>query len=180
MQLSLFTSKSVTETNYAAPASTSLYVADGAGSYRMAQREDILREARRMALEALNTNQTFRCPREIADYLTAFFAGETREKFVVVLLDCHNRLIRTEALFSGSVDVCPVYPREVARFALEHHARSVIISHNHPSGCTEPSNADKAMTRKVQQALELLDIRLLDHIIVGGTDHLSMASRGLL
>jgi DNA repair protein RadC len=98
----------------------------------------------------------------------------------VLLLDAQNRLIDYVELFRGTLTQTSVYPREVVKLALQHNAAALIFAHNHPSGVTEPSQADEALTRTLKQALALVDVRVLDHFIVGGGDALSFAERGLL
>lgn len=105
--------------------------------------------------------------------------GSDRELFEVAFLDNQHRLIECETLFSGTIDGAAVYPREVAKRALELNASAVVIAHNHPSGIVEPSEADKRITKRIVDALQLVDIRTLDHIIVGKTPF-SFAENGLI
>lgn len=107
-------------------------------------------------------------------------AGVDREQFGVVYLDSRHRVITIEILFQGTSDGASVHPREIARAALKHGASALIIFHQHPSGNPAPSNADEAITERVKQSLELLDLRLIDHIIIGGDGHYSFASAGNL
>jgi DNA repair protein RadC len=100
--------------------------------------------------------------------------------FAVLLLDARNRLIEFVELFRGMIDGASVYPREVVKLALAKNAAAVLIAHDHPSGVSEPSHADELITRRVRDALALVDIRLLDHIIIAGGDAVSFAERGLL
>ncbi|AOV15909.1 hypothetical protein BJI67_01420 [Acidihalobacter aeolianus] len=95
-------------------------------------------------------------------------------------LDNRHRVIAFEELFQGTIDGCSVYPREVVRKALEHNAAACILAHNHPSGVTEPSRADQSITDKLKQALGQIDVRVLDHLIIGGAEVTSMAERGML
>ena len=106
--------------------------------------------------------------------------GQEREVFVAAMLDTRHRLIEYVELFFGTVDGAEVHPREVAKHALRLNAAAVIVAHNHPSGEIEPSAADRAVTARLKQALALVDIRLIDHVIVGGRQSLSMASRSWL
>ena len=103
-----------------------------------------------------------------------------REVFAVLFLDAQHRLIEYEELFYGSLDGASVHPREVVRAALKHNAAAVILSHNHPSGVAEPSGADQRVTERLRAALALIDVRVLDHLIVGGNAVTSMAERGLM
>ncbi len=116
---------------------------------------------------------------DVKDYLKQALAYEEREHFAVMFLDNKHALIRFEILFSGTVDSASVHPREVIKRALELNAVAVVLSHNHPSGNTEPSNADVNITSKLKSVLELVDIKILDHIIVGKSCT-SFAERGLI
>jgi len=107
-------------------------------------------------------------------------AKEEREHFMVLFLDARHRLIADEILFSGTIDGASVYPREVAKRALALNAAAVVFAHNHPSGVVEPSEADKQLTRALVKALNLLEIRSLDHIVVGGAETVSFAEKGLM
>lgn len=122
----------------------------------------------------------FSRPSIVHDYLTVRYAALPYEVFSVCWLDTVNRLIEHEELFRGTVDSASVYPREVARRALELSASGVILVHNHPSGSTEPSDGDRRITRMIQEALGLLDVKVRDHIIVAGTETVSFAERGFI
>lgn len=113
-------------------------------------------------------------------YLTLKLGGREQEVFAVMFLDNRHRLIKYEELFYGTIDCAAVHPREVVKAALRHNAAVLIIAHNHPSGVPEPSPADEAMTRHLKEALALVGIRVLDHIVVGGTEITSFAERGLI
>ena len=119
-------------------------------------------------------------PNDAADFLRLRLGGLEHEEFHVVFLDTRHRIIAVEGLFRGTVDGAEVHPREVIKRALKHNAAAVILAHNHPSGNPEPSAADRAVTARLKQALALLDIRVLDHIIVSGEGTTSMAKQGLL
>ena len=106
--------------------------------------------------------------------------GLEREVFAVALLDTRHRLIHYEEMFLGTIDGAEVHPREVVKAALRHNAAAVMLAHNHPSGVVEPSAADRAVTARLKQALVLVDVRLLDHVVVGGGASLSMSARGLV
>ena len=103
-----------------------------------------------------------------------------REAFACVFLDTRHHLIHFEILFLGSIDSATVHPREIVKTALRHNASAIILAHNHPSGVAEPSSADHAITRRVVDALALVDVRVLDHVVVGATDTVSMAEKGLM
>lgn len=119
-------------------------------------------------------------PGRARDYLTLAFAKERREVFGIVLLDNQHGVLGLKKLFYGTIDGAAVYPREVVRTALEANAAAVVLVHNHPSGNPEPSNTDQLITEKIQSALRLVDIRVLDHIVVGGSKYVSFSERGLL
>ena len=122
----------------------------------------------------------FVSPDSTISYLTMKLCNEEFENFDALFLDNQNRLIEHKRLFTGTIDGASVYPRVVAKRALEVNAAAVIFAHNHPSGDTTPSSADKVITQKLKQALDLLDIRVLDHIIVGGLNTCSFAEEGLI
>ena len=102
------------------------------------------------------------------------------EVFCLVMLDAHHRLLKTVELFRGSIDSAKVYPREVVKEVLAHNAAAVILAHNHPSGVAEPSPSDELLTRILKEALMLISVRVLDHLVVGADEVVSMAERGLL
>jgi DNA repair protein RadC len=122
----------------------------------------------------------FNSPTVVREYLAAHFAGLEYEVFVVLFLDAQNRLIEAMDMFRGTLTQTSVYPREVVREALIRNAASVILAHNHPSGLAEPSRADELLTKSLQTALGLIDVRVLDHFVVGGAEAVSFAERGLL
>ncbi len=119
-------------------------------------------------------------PTTSANYCRLQLAGLEREAFWVLFLDSQNRLIESECLFQGTLDAAAVYPREVVKAAIRHNSAAVILSHNHPSGVCEPSQADRRITERLQAALALIDVRILDHMIVTHTGSYSFAERGLL
>ncbi|MFV8387092.1 RadC family protein, partial [Vibrio parahaemolyticus] len=118
-------------------------------------------------------------PQATRDYLKYRLGAKEREVFSVLLLDNQNRVIAYEELFQGTIDSASVYPREVVKTVLKANASAVIFAHNHPSGVTIPSEADKRITKRLQDALSLIDIRVLDHFIIG-QDTFSFADRGLI
>ena len=119
-------------------------------------------------------------PELAAQYVQMHMAHLPHESFAVLFLDTQHQLICMETLFTGTLNQTSVYPREIARRALHHHAASVLLAHNHPSGCAEPSTADIALTRHLQQALGLLEIAVLDHLIVAQGRTTSMVQSGLM
>lgn len=114
------------------------------------------------------------------DWLRLQLAREEREMFMVLFLDNQNRLITHEMLFTGTLSHTEVHPREMVKAALKHNAAAVIVAHNHPSGLAEPSDADRRLTERLKKSLVLVDIRLLDHLVVGGMDIVSFSERGWL
>ncbi|MFU0883329.1 RadC family protein [Kluyvera cryocrescens] len=116
----------------------------------------------------------------VRDWLRLQLTLEEREEFSVLFLDNQHRLIAYEPLFTGTINHTEVHPREVVKSALGHNAAAIIVAHCHPSGFAEPSQADRQVTERLRKALELVDIRLLDHLVVGGMDIVSFAERGWL
>lgn len=135
---------------------------------------------RRWLDEELRRECTLNSPGSVRDYLRLIFAGQEYESFVVLFLDAQNRLIVSKEMFRGTLTQTSVYPREIVKEALRHNAAAVIFSHNHPSGVVEPSRADELLTASLKQALSLVDVKVLDHFIVGGSEALSFAERGML
>ncbi|WGT27050.1 RadC family protein [Pseudomonas marginalis] len=119
-------------------------------------------------------------PREVCEYLKLQLAEMEHEVFAVIYLDTVHRLIKYEVLFHGTVNAAIVYPRQVVKRALAHNASAIIIAHNHPSGCTDPSLDDRRLTKRLKESLELVDIRVLDHFIVGEGLPVSFAELGWL
>ena len=140
--------------------------------------EKILLAAEAILRKRLERQGAIAEPSEAGRYLRARIAHADREIFGCLFLDTRHRILACENLFFGTIDGAEVHPREVVRRALQLNAAAIVCFHNHPSGCTDASAADRAVTSRLKQALALVDIRLLDHIIVGGHDYLSMASRG--
>lgn len=114
------------------------------------------------------------------DWLRLQLASLEREEFIALFLDNQHRLIAHETLFTGTINHTQVHPRELVKAGLKYNAAAAVLAHNHPSGEAEPSKADRQVTTRIQQALELVDIRLLDHLVVGGMELTSFAERGWL
>lgn len=150
------------------------------GSAKRAQLVAVLELARRAMAEQLAERTVFEAPDSVKRYLQLHLAGRPHEVFAALFLDSQHRLVALEELFRGTLNQTSVYPREVVQRALHHHAAAVVLAHNHPSGSVEPSRADEALTRTLKAALALVDVRVLDHIIVGPGQALSMAERGLV
>ncbi|MCU6244068.1 RadC family protein [Enterobacter asburiae] len=123
---------------------------------------------------------SFTSSSSIRDWLRLQLTLEEREEFTVLFLDNQHRLIAHDTLFRGTINSMTIYPREVVKAGLKHNAAAAVLAHNHPSGYAEPSSTDRQMTTRLQQALELVDIRLLDHLVVGGMEITSFAERGWL
>jgi DNA repair protein RadC len=134
----------------------------------------------RLLKESLRRGVSLTSPAQTMEYLQTILKDRKREIFTCLFLDTRHRVIASENLFHGSIDGACVYPRVVAERALRLGAAAVIVAHNHPSGVSEPSLADQAITRRLKDALTLLEIRLLDHFVVGDGPPVSMASRGML
>lgn len=139
----------------------------------LAAAEDIL--ARRLERDGALGN-----PRDTVDFLRMRIGHLPHEEFHIVYLDNRHRVLGVEKLFNGTVDGASVHPREVVRAVLRANAQAVILAHNHPSGVPEPSAADRAITKTLREALALIEVRVLDHIVIGATSSVSFAERGLL
>lgn len=123
---------------------------------------------------------TFTRSEDTRHWLQLHLATQTREVVIALYLDNQHRLLASVPMFAGSINHTQIEPREIARAALRHNAAAVILAHSHPSGEAEPSQADRKITERLQTALQLVDVRLLDHLIVGGRDIVSLAERGWL
>lgn len=152
----------------------------GLGPAKRAEIAAVMELARRSLAQQLSERPVFDSPERVKDYLRLQLGHLNHEVFAVLFLDAQNHLIRLEEMFRGTLTQTSVYPREVARRALELHASAVILAHNHPSGVAEPSRADEFLTRTLTSALQLIDVRVLDHLVVGQPDVVSFAERGLL
>ena len=152
----------------------------GLGSAKYALLQAVLEMARRHLKEILRREGALTSPDLTRDYLTSHLRGHGHEVFACLFLDNQHRIIEFVELFQGTIDGANVYPREVVKKALAFNAAAVIFAHNHPSGVAEPSEADKFITYKLKQALQLVDIRVLDHFIVGEGEPFSFAENGLL
>lgn len=152
----------------------------GLGSAKYAQLQAVLEMGRRHLSATMKSGDLLTSPDLVRQYLSAQLRHQPREVFAVLFLDNQNRLIAYEELFFGTIDGASVYPREVVRRAMSHNAAALILSHNHPSGVAEPSQADQRITQRLQAALELIDVRVLDHMVVGDTEVISFAERGLM
>jgi len=152
----------------------------GLGLAKHAQLQAVFELARRALSEQLQSRDVLDSPDKVKDFLRMTFHARTRECFGMVFLDSQHRAIALEELFTGTLAQAPVYPREVVRRVLWHNAAAVILAHNHPSGVATPSRADEHLTRSLKAILEHIDVRVLDHIIVGAGGTFSFAENGLL
>ncbi len=134
----------------------------------------------RWMLEDMRTQPVLANPKTAREFLCLHYTGQEREVFGVMFLDNRHRLIALEEMFLGTIDGASVHPREVVKRALKLNAAAVILAHNHLSGVAEPSQADELITARIRDALALVDIRVLDHLVVGGTTVTSFAERGLI
>ena len=158
-------------------------IAENGGLYDLNKNTNLiaasLEMAKRYLYENVKRGDALTSPLQTRQFLQLKYADQKAEVFSVLFMDNRNRVIAFEDMFSGTIDGCSVYPREVVRSALKHNAAAVIFSHNHPSGVAEPSRADEQITKRLKEALALVDIRVLDHMVVGD-EVISFAERGLL
>ena len=155
----------------------------GLGPAKRSELVAVLELARRAMAQQLKEREIFATPEALKHYLQLQLSSKNHanhEVFVVLFLDTQHRLIKLEEMFRGTLSQTSVYPREVVLRALHHQAAAVVLAHNHPSGSVQPSRADESLTQTLKSALALIDVRVLDHIIVGVGETLSMAERGLM
>ncbi|MDB5990485.1 MAG: hypothetical protein JWQ10_1888 [Herbaspirillum sp.] len=152
----------------------------GMGPAKYAQLQAVLELARRSLAEELRTGVLLSAPRTVKQYLQLVLSGKKHECFIALFLDVKNRLIKSEELSRGTLTHASVHPREVVKAALANNAASIILAHNHPSGITDPSAADLSVTAMLKQALALVDVRILDHLIIAGNNVHSFAEHGQL
>lgn len=147
---------------------------------RAATASEVIDAARRAMTHRVRRGTAMDSPRVVREFLTIKLGALEYELFAVLLLDTRHRLIDYVELFRGTIDGASVHPREVVKLALARNAAALVLAHPHPSGSAEPSQADELITRRLKEALALVDIRVLDHIIVAGGETVSLAERGLL
>ena len=152
----------------------------GLGPAKRAELVAVLELSRRALAQQLTQKPLFNTPQAVRDYLQLQLGARSYEVFAVLFLDSQHRLIELEEMFRGTLTQTSVYPREVVKRALELQASAVILAHNHPSGVAEPSRADEYLTQTLKAALQLVDVRVLDHLVVGRAGVVSFAERGLL
>jgi DNA repair protein RadC len=152
----------------------------GLGPAKFAQIKAIMEIAKRHLHAKMSRQSVISDPSSTRDFFQAWLRDQPREAFACLYLDNRHRVIHCEALFHGTIDGASVYPREVVRRCIELRAAAVIFAHNHPSGIAEPSQADRQITRRLQDALALVDVRVLDHLVIGDGETTSFAERGLM
>jgi DNA repair protein RadC len=152
----------------------------GLGDAKYAQLQAVLEMSRRALRETLDRGAALGSPQAVRDYLRLKLQGKPHEVFVAVFLDAQNRVIAVEELFRGTLTQTSVFPREIVKRALHYNAAALIFAHNHPSGVAEPSRADEALTQTLKHTLALVDVKVLDHFVVGGDAAMSFAERGLI
>ncbi len=152
----------------------------GVGKAKATQLMAVIELARRGLAEELRQGVSLTSPQAVRDYLRLTLEARPYEVFMVLYVDAQNRVIAIDELFRGTLSQTSVYPREVVKLALSHNAAGVIFAHNHPSGLAEPSRADELLTSALKQALALVDVKVLDHFVIGRGAAVSFAERGLL
>lgn len=152
----------------------------GLGPAKRAEIMAVMEMARRALAQQIRVAPVFDAPGKVKDYLALQLGGRAQEVFAVLFLDGQHRLIVLQEMFHGTLTQTSVYPREVVKAALAHNAGAVILAHNHPSGVAEPSRADEYLTATLKSALAMVDVRVLDHLVVGRGQVVSLAERGLL
>jgi DNA repair protein RadC len=157
-----------------------LYICDMQGEFVPAEGPAILAAAQFYLRNRVRRGASLESPAAVREYLTVALGDRDCEYFCVILLDSRHRVLRFLEMFRGTIDGASVYPREVVKVALEAHAAAVLLVHNHPSKIGEPSTADELITQRLRDALNLVDIRVLDHLIVAGAEVVSLAERGLI
>ena len=152
----------------------------GMGPAKYAQLQAVLEMSRRALGEDMKRGDALNSPHAVRDYLRLLLGGRKHEVFMALFLDAQNRVLGSEELFRGSLTQTSVYPREIVIRALHHNAAGVILAHNHPSGAAEPSQADRWLTEQLKTALGLVDVKVIDHFIVAGSEGFSFCERGWL
>lgn len=152
----------------------------GVGDAKLAQLHAVAELARRFFSAQMIQENALENPQVTQDYLQSVLAHQEREIFMALFLDNQHRVLQAQQMFSGSIASVEVHPREIVRAALKMNAAALILAHNHPSGCAEPSAADRNITQQIRQACQLMNIRLLDHLVIGKGEYVSFAERGWL
>ena len=152
----------------------------GLGPAKRAELAAVIELARRALAQQLRQSPVFDAPQKVKHFLQLQLGAREHEVFAVLFLDAQHRLLKFDEMFRGTLTQTSVYPREIAKRALELGCAAVILAHNHPSGAAEPSRADEYLTQTLKSALQLIDVRVLDHLVVGHGEVVSFAERGLL
>jgi DNA repair protein RadC len=152
----------------------------GMGSSKYVQLQAIFEMSRRALAEEMQARDVMNSPQQVRNFLSLKLGSLPREVFLVMFLDAQNRVLAHEEMFVGTLTQTSVHPREIVKRALYYNAGAVILAHNHPSGVAEASRADEMITAQLKTALDLVDVRVLDHFVVAGNTTLSFAERGLL
>ncbi len=159
------------------------FINDGSGHYRTARpatAEDVVQLAESILRERVNRGEPLTDPATVKRWLAARLSECPHEVFCVLFLDNRHRVIAFEELFRGTLDGCSVHPREIVKRCLHYNCAAVLYAHNHPSGIAEPSDADRRLTQRLKDALALVDVRTLDHFVIGGGEAVSFAECGWL
>jgi len=159
---------------------TEFCAAQGLGEAKFTQLQAVMEMARRIQADALSQGQTITKAADAADFLIAELSHRPAEVFGALFLDTKHHILAFEELFHGTIDHTSVHPRELIRRVMHHNAARIILAHNHPSGDTTPSQADITLTKSLKNALEMLDVRLLDHLVIGKKSFCSLAEHGFL
>lgn len=154
--------------------------AKGLGEAKYVQLQAVLELAKRYFQSEAQEKRKFTSSAMTMQFVSSQISHYKSEVFAVLLLDSQHQFLHFQPVFYGTIDAAPVYPRELVKLALSHNAAAVVLAHNHPSGVAEPSLSDQRITQRIQNAMQLMDIRVLDHIVVGHGQQTSMAERGML
>jgi len=157
-----------------------LYVRDQGGEFVVAEGDVVVAAAKRHLGRRIRRGVKLTSPKVVRDFLAVTLGDRDCEYFCVILLDAHHRLLRFVELFRGTIDGASVHPREVVKLVLEVQAAAVVLVHNHPSQNDQFSSADEQITHRLKSALDLIDVRVVDHLLVAGSDVISGAERGLV
>ena len=155
-------------------------LAKGLGQAKFVQLQAVLELARRFFKGEVTERRAFSSSADTMQFIASQLCHYQSEVFAILLLDSQHRFLHFQSVFYGTIDAAPVYPRVLVKLALDYNAAAVVLAHNHPSGVAEPSLADQRITQRIQQAMQLIDVRVLDHIVVGDGEQTSMAERGLI
>jgi DNA repair protein RadC len=151
----------------------------GLGPAKRSQMLAVLELGRRCFAGEMKAQPVFTSPKSLEQFLQRQFAGQQSERFIALFLDVEHRMIACETLFKGTLTRTAVYPREIVRRALEHNAAAIIFAHNHPTGAAQPSAMDKMLTSELKKVMNCVEIPMLDHLIVSGTEVWSFRANGL-